>query len=349
MNKSLIPAKNRWTAVGLVLVTLAQLCSAASSTPTPTASPTQDIGWPRQISKNGATLVYYQPQVDEWKDYKELSARLAFSLTPTDGKQVLGVVSVRANTLVDNNTHTAFIRDIEVISIRFPSLEENQTAAMEQLFRSLMPTGGETISVERVMADLERSKATAHPIPVKNDPPQIFYSSGPALLLMVEGEPVLTPIEKTGLQFVVNTNWDLFFEKSKKTYYLLAGQTWLTAQDLKGPWKQTQTLPKDMAKLPTGQNFDDVKKMVPPPPPSGAVPQVFFSSTPAELVLVKGAPVYSKVPGTALLYATNTDNDLFVDDSEKQYYVLLAGRWFRAKALGGPWSYAGDNLPADFA
>jgi hypothetical protein len=68
----------------------------------------------------------------------------------------------------------------------------------------------------------------------------------------------LNPIEKT----VVNTNWDLFFEKKKKTYYVLVNTTWLTSTALAGPWTATKTLPKDMAKLPAGQNWDDVKKMV---------------------------------------------------------------------------------------
>lgn len=332
-----------WKIWALVLVTLIQLASAATSNP-----PSQDIGWPRQVSKNGATLIYYQPQLDKWKDYKELQGRMAFSLKPANGKQVLGVASLRAGTLVDSDTHTVFFRNIEVTSVRFPSLE-GSTAEMEQLFRSLIPTGGEPISEERVMADLERSKPEAQQVAVNNEPPRIFYSSSPALLLIVEGDPVLAPVEKTDLQFLVNTNWDVFFEKSKKSYYLLADRIWLTAQDLTGPWTGTETLPKDMAKLPAGQHFDDVKKMVPPPPPSGAAPHVFFSNVPAELILVKGSPVYSRIPGTSLLYATNTDSDLFVNDLQQQYYVLLSGRWFRARALDGPWSYAGDALPPDFA
>ena len=92
---------------------------------------------------------------------------------------------------------------------------------MEQFFRSLVPTDGEPISVERVMADLEHSKVQGKPVAVKNDPPQIFYSATPAILLTIQGEPVLAPIEKTDLQFVVNTNWDLFFDKPQKEYYLL--------------------------------------------------------------------------------------------------------------------------------
>jgi hypothetical protein len=294
-------------------------------------------------------LVYYQPQIDEWKDYKELTGKIAFSLTPSGGKAVLGVADVKAGTLVDKDTHTVFFRDITATDVRFPSLQGDAVQQMEQLFRSLMPTGGEPISVERVMADLDQSKAQAKPVAVKNDPPQIFYSASPAILLMVQGQPVLAPIEKTDLEFVVNTNWDLFFDKSKKKYYLLEQPMWLTAQDLKGPWTPAATLPKDMSKLPAGQNFDDVKKMVPPPPPSGAVPQVFFSTVPAELILFRGAPVYSRIPRTHLLYVANTENDVFLDDTQQQYYVLLSGRWFSSKAFGGPWTYAGNNLPADFS
>lgn len=311
-------------------------------------APTQDIGWPREVSKNGAVLVYYQPQVEAWKNYKELTAKLAFSLTPNGGKAVLGVADMKAETLVDKDTHTVFFHDITATDVRFPSLQ-GATAQMEQLFRSLMPTSGEPISVERVMADLEQSKVEAKPVAVKNDPPQIFYSAGPAILLTVQGQPVLAPIEKTDLEFVVNTNWDLFFDKSKKAYYLLAEGMWLTAQNLNGPWAPATPLPKDMSKLPAGQNFDDVKKMVPPPPHSGAVPQVFFSTVPAELILIHGAPIYSRIQGTHLLYVTNTENDLFLDDAQQQYCILLSGRWFSSKAFGGPWGYAGNSLPGDFA
>jgi hypothetical protein len=45
-----------------------------------------DPGWPREITRNGVRLVYYQPQVDEWKNLRELRARFAFVLTPKDGK-----------------------------------------------------------------------------------------------------------------------------------------------------------------------------------------------------------------------------------------------------------------------
>ncbi|PWT72449.1 MAG: hypothetical protein C5B59_15740 [Bacteroidetes bacterium] len=310
---------------------------------------TQDIGWPRQVTQNGNTLTYYQPQLDSWQDYKELKARAAISLVPKGGKEVLGVADFDCQTLVDKDTRLVYLRSINIPAVRFPSLSPDSAKMMENLFRQLIPMESQPISLDRIMADLQQDKKDEKGVQLKNDPPPIFYSNSPAILLMVEGDSVLAPIEKLDVEFVVNCNWDLFRDKKKKDYYLLTNNGWMTAKQLKGPWSPTQSLPKDMSKLPSGQNFDDVKKFVPPPPPSGTVPHVFFTSVPGELVLLKAAPIYSPIKGTNLLYITNTDNDLFVDNSTKTFYVLLSGRWFSSKSLSGPWEYAGDKLPKDFS
>ena len=114
------------------------------------------------------------------------------------------------------------------------------------------------------------------------------------------------PIEKTSLEFVVNTNWDLFFDKSDSKYYLLDEKRWLTAAALEGPWTATTKLPKDMSKIPDQPNWAGVKKAIPPPSgATGAAPKVFYSNTPAEIITFKGQPAYAKIPNTQLSYATN--------------------------------------------
>jgi hypothetical protein len=39
---------------------------------------------------------------------------------------------------------------------------------------------------------------------------------------------------------------------------------------------------------------------------------------------------------------------LILHAAERKHYYLVAGRWFRASQLAGPWSAATENLPADF-
>ncbi len=308
----------------------------------------QDIGWPRKVSGEHAVIIYYQPQIDQWENYKKLSGRFAFSMTPSGGQEVVGVASFVCDTKTDKEARTTYMHHMNYKDVRFQSLDDKQAASMKKTFISMMPEESESFSTDRILADLSPSSIKANPVQLNNDPPVIFYSAAPAILLIVEGDPVYSPVEKTNIQFVVNTNWDLFYEKSSKQYFLLENDVWLTAKDLNGPWNQTQTLPKEMSSLPTGQNFDDVKKEI-PPRLSTNVPKVFYSNKPAELILTEGSPVLEKIAGTQLLYVDNSENDIFVDQAESKYYVLLSGRWFRASSFNGPWSYAGNNLPEDFS
>ena len=145
-----------------------------------------------------------------------------------------------------------------------------------------------TISLDRILAGLQRTKTSAKPVAVKTDPPRIFYSKRQAIMLLVDGEPVRAPVEKLNLEFIVNTNWDLFYDKKGKNYYLLADKTWLSASALAGPWAVTGKLPDDLSKLPANQNWDDVKKAIPPTvSPTMRGPEVFFTNKPAELILFR--------------------------------------------------------------
>lgn len=323
---------------------------ASKAAPPPSSKASVDPGWPRAVTKEGTKLVYFQPQIDEWKDFRELTADVAVSLTPAGGQPVLGVASLAANTVADLDKRTVLIRSIHITSARFPSVEKANADTIEHSLRQVFPTDALTISLDRLLAGVQRSQVSAKPVAVKTDPPRIFFSKRSAILLMVDGEPVRAPIEKTNLEFLVNTNWDLFYEKTSKHYYLLSEKTWLSSAALEGPWAVTGKLPDAMAKLPANQNWDDVKKAIPPTvSPTMRGPTVFYASTPAEVIQVNGDPVYSRISGTQLVDVSNTENDLFFHSEQTQFYLLISGRWFRAKALEGPWSYAGNDLPPDFA
>ena len=80
------------------------------------------------------------------------------------------------------------------------------------------------------------------------------------------------------------------------------------------------------------------------------MPRIIVADEPTELIVADGAPTYTPLPGNELLYMSNTESDVLVEIATQQYYVLLAGRWYRGASLNGPWTYESpDNLPASFA
>src|SRR5436190_10672587 len=307
-----------------------------------------DPGWPREKTSNGNRLIIYQPQVDDWKDFQEVSWRMAVSLTPKNGKEVVGVVEMKGNTEVDNVNKVVAITNPEITSTYFPSLDPGAKDKMELLFKSFVPPTI-SISLHRLIASVPMQQAPAG-VQLNNDPPKIFVGYRPSILLSVDGEPALSEVPNTNLKFVVNTQWPLFFDEVSSTYYLAVGQQWLTASSLDGRWSPTKKLPPDMSKVAQDKQWSALKKIVPPPAKAGGVtPAVFYSDKPAEVTLFDGQPVYAQIPGTQLTYATNTDSVVFVFAPTEQFYYLTAGRWFSTMDLQGPWTYATPDLPADFA
>lgn len=311
------------------------------------ASAPASLPWPKTYDINGAHIIVYQPQLKSWRGFRTLIADTAVSITPKDGKPVLGVISIEANTIANVSARTVVINDVKILSARFPSLDPAQDAVMQQKVHQFYPTMTLTISIDRMIASLEKVNAPVPTVAASTQVPAIFYATSPAIVLLVDGKPVLAPIQGTTIEYVVNTNWDLFYDKSD--YYLLNSKTWLKSKELSGRWVVTTKIPSDMSKLPADQNWGDVLKAIPPASGGPSAPKVFFTDKPAELILFQGQPTYAKIPGTSLSYATNTQNNVFVHEPDKQIYVLLSGRWFRAASLEGPWSYAGNDLPADFA
>src|SRR6185369_10015920 len=97
-------------------------------------------------------------------------------------------------------------------------------------------------------------------------------------------------------------------------------------------------------------NWADVKAAVPGKNLSSKeLPKVFVSTIPAELIVLNGALSYLKVDGAqTLLWVNNSESDLFRMGREGDFYFLVAGRWFKAATLDGPWTFATPTLPADF-
>ncbi len=209
-----------------------------------------------------------------------------------------------------------------------------------------------TVSLDRVLAYLDPAKQPQQKaVELNLDPPKLFYSQKPAILVMFLGEPRLKPVvkDKNDLMFAVNTNWDVFYDATGQRYYLLNGDNWLTTNDaIKGSWAPAGVLPAGLSSLPPDENWADVRRQVPGKRDQNP-PVVFVSTEPAELLLTKGDPNFSPITGTKLMRLVNTETPVFLFSGDKHYYILIAGRWFRSSSLNGPWTSASKDLPQEFA
>lgn len=346
-------------ALAVVLAGCASSASSASAPPHPTsaAAPQAPAGsvpgladWPRErIAADGSLVVAYQPQLEKWEDYSLLHARMAVSVAPPEGEPVLGALFLTARTETDIAERTVLLYDTTIVEMRFASVPEAEQEALRAKLQALIPAVSREIELDRILVALERGEHAVREVTASLAPPQIFVSTTPAVLVLLDGEPRFARLEEGAEPgFAVNTNWDLF--QVGDGYFLRDGRNWLTAADWRGPWQAADGAPVEVRVLPTDGNWKEMHEAIGAGPEAGYVlPEVFVATTPAEMILLDGDPELEPVAGTQLQWVTNTESDLFRHDGDGAWYYAVSGRWFRAAGLDGEWEAATTDLPADFA
>ncbi|MEE8528729.1 MAG: carbohydrate-binding family V/XII [Gammaproteobacteria bacterium] len=333
------------------LTTIATLIGLYSATPAfcqdEPANP-----WPREIQVPQGTVVIYQPQ-PQTLDGNQLDARAAVAVELKDSEApVFGAVWFTARLETDRAERTATLADISVTRTRFPEQNEAKAARLKNLLETEIPKWGLSISMERLLATLEIREQQIEAISqISTDAPVILFLPEPAVLITLDGEARLKKEEGSDLMRVINTPFTVLLDSKKKTYYLNAdAQTWYTATDIEGDWTVAFSVPKEIAALapepePVDEEDLEEEEIEPGPPP-----KIVLATEPTELISSTGEPEYTPISGTDLLYMSNTDSDMLLHLTNQQHYVLLAGRWYTANSLDGPWWYVpGEELPQDFA
>jgi hypothetical protein len=321
-------------------------------------TPTTDNGWPRKFAIGGNSVAVYQPQTEAWTG-NSISARTAIAISDPSGKQPLyGVLWFTARAEIDKVNRLVTLSDFKIKRVNIPMAPE-KAAAFQAAMQARADKQDEIIALDRLLADMAINDATttSAAYEVRNDPPQVFFSTTPALLVSIDGAPVLRPVNGTRLERVINTRVLLLHDQSSGKFYLRIMGGWLESQQMSGPWiiaGQTsgdlqKTLDITIARKQVDL-MDGAKMSLAEAVKLGAVPTIIVSTEPAELLQTQGEPQVAPIDGTALIYVTNTDNDIFVHTHSQEHYILLSGRWFKAQSMNGPWQYvSGDKLPADFA
>ena len=312
------------------------------------------IEWPKDLDNGDHRIEVYQPQIESWSG-STIGGRVAIALgDKTDDKKepVYGVAHFTAQAKIDQATGLAQLSQIRVSQVDVPT-QPQAAASSLALLKARMPAQM-TVSVDQLQTSyaVSQQKKALGAVEVKNDPPTIVFASNPTLIVHVQGDPALRPVPKVkGFQRVLNSQ-ALILADDQGAWHLTAAGYWFRSTALTGPWlvnaqpsqallaaaKAVNASGKTDAMLPA-----DGKKA--PQPPA-----VLVATKPTELVVTDGPPKPLPVAGTTLLSVSNADHALFVDTGMNEYYLLVSGRWFRAKSYEGPWTYVpGSSLPVEFA
>ncbi len=317
--------------------------------------------WPVVFTANGDEVQVFTPQPESY-DGSRVSMRAAVALKrSTDKEPVFGAIWGQGTLEVDRGSRMGKLTSFNVTDARMPGLETAELNRFKETLSAEIPKHTAPIAIDWIVSALENEQQ--HSDAYVNDPPAIIYRETPSVLVYIDGEPVYEPVKGTttesgdpvygdggnAIERVMNTPFFLVREKGGD-HYLYGSGLWYRSKDVKGPWKRESNAPSAMQAL--AKQVDATAELAPAASDgSVVVPEVVVSTVPAELLDLKGSPQFKPLPETGLLYATNTSDDLFMDITTQDYYLLASGRWFATSDLkGGPWRYVeSDRLPTAFA
>jgi hypothetical protein len=351
---------NRERILAAILVPLLVFSLAAPAAFAETPAGSGALPWPRQIASGSETLTVYSPQIEKW-DGIQMEARAAVAVAHQASPQEdFGVIWLTAKTDVDRGSRIVALKDIQIARVSFPGTPE-KADLYTQILKSKIPREILTLSLDRFQANLALTKAQSKPQApqqVKNDPPRVFFSTRLAMLVLVDGDPVLRKIDGSDLLRVINTWALILFDSAAGRYYLRFLGKWMEGSAIEGHWTASTRPPASLEPVRQSlvQNqqvnmLDDPGQALKDAAAKGEFPELYVSTRPAELIQTEGQPSFAPIDGTGLLDISNTEANLVLDPTQGEYYALVSGRWFRTKNLmTGPWNYIPhDQLPADFA
>ena len=216
--------------------------TATSQSPIP-ADP-----WPRVIDLANGQVLVYQPQINSWTG-NQLDFRAALALKPEGAKEeTFGVVFASARTQVDKIARTVVYENMKISKLDFPTLPDHGAAYSKELQADFVKTIG-SISLDRMEAALAAAGIKAPPVEVNNTPPQVIVSYTPAILVPIDGAPVLKPTSDARFQRVVNTRALILQGGLEQNFFIHVYDGWLSSSSISGPWTQSSFQPLGMDSL----------------------------------------------------------------------------------------------------
>jgi len=335
----------------IMLFSFSYNSNAQEETQGPDAGVEKAFSWPLEFESAGESVVtLYQPQLESFQD-NILEGRMAVTLKQKDKELIFGAVWFQATMSTDTENRIAYLDRIHIGKTHFPDIvDEEKSIMIAATLSTEIESWNIEMSLDRLLANLSEVE-DLHQLTgnFQNDAPKIYFRTIPAVLLMIDGDPIIKTDEKEKIDYVVNTPFFIVKDPKKDDYYINGGPFWYTSKEITTGWEETKKVPSKVKKFAESQNTSEGTDSV--ANSYTEAPEMIVETKAAELVIVDGKIKYEPIAGTSLLYVANTESDIIMDITSQNHYLLLAGRWYYSSSLeDGEWEFAEpDDLPEDFS
>jgi hypothetical protein len=152
---------------------------------------------------------------------------------------------LKPENMTDPRARIVRLVSLETVRSRFPNATPEQEAAFAAILKKQVPAWDLPLSLDRLLASLEvAQQRQIVEGDLENQPPAIIHVDRPAILVIIDGEPILKPIENSTLMAVVNTLSPWFSDKADKSYYLMGNDTWYRATAVTEKWEEIADPPQ---------------------------------------------------------------------------------------------------------
>jgi hypothetical protein len=312
--------------------------------------------WPKVIENPKGIITIYEPQ-NESLNGNILEGRAAISVKPAKTKKpVFGAFWYKADLEVDRSTRMAVIKVVSIPNIRFSDdVDSTLKVQISKLIEGEVPKWKLEISIDNLISNLESSNYKSDG-GFKNDAPEIIFSNKPAVLVLIDGKPMLKDLQGySDFQRIENSQFFIVFDKDDKLFYMYGDRVWFSTTDLMAKWELVKKPSKSLKKLQSDIEESNKKSGQQNTVPAEEVkpenvPDIYVRTNPAELIVFEGEPKFTPVPETTLLFVENTDGNVFMNIDSQKYFILISGRWYTSDELKGPWAFVeADKLPVEFS
>jgi hypothetical protein len=313
-----------------------------------------DDQWPQIITASDGTVIkIFEPQPESFKG-DVLKARSAISIQENGATDpTFGTFWEVATVQTDRDNRQVNIESVKIPNLKLPGDQDaNKINYLKTTLETEIPKMGINLSLDNVLASLdmnaEEKKLSKD---LNNTPPKIYYANKPSLLVTIDGQPKIQHNNNWNLDVVVNTPFTII-KYNDGNYYLYGAKHWYVAASPTGPYAYVDNVPPAFGQVESAVNNanSDPGYTDSATADNNAISDIVVSTGPAELIQTNGQASWEPIQGTNLLYVSNSQNDIFLNQGNQQYYILISGRWYSSASMQGPWQFvAPTSLPGDFA